>query len=375
MSDVFAFSAGVGQRSDAFEFERREGASGRPLGLLHPIRAATLAANGGKSITRALAFDLGEDDSAAVDFESERVHVSMIAAGQRWPLGRYLFTDYVQQDYADPDTDAPRSLTACQLGDAMTMVDTELESGFTCDDEAPRAAVERLLGPFGFTMIIEDSPHLISNSWMAGTSRKQVLEAIAELGGYLAPWFDHDGVFRMVRLFDPAEGEADMDFDAARSVFADSVTRAGDSPTRPNRVIVVSNSAAATGGNGAALDPGPLMAFCDVPSTAPHSIQRLGFVRPKVFEMQVDSLAQAQNVADLLCLTQTVAETLTCATAIDPRHDAWQTVQFQGQRWLEYGWSMELVAGGDQQHQLQRSYLATPEILSGVAGQIIAAGG
>jgi hypothetical protein len=374
MVDVFAFDTGLGQRSDAFVFERREGASGRPLGLLHPIRAATLAANGGKTITRTLAFDLGEDDSAAVDFDSERVHVAMVAGGITWPLGRYLFTDHVQQDYADPDTDEPRSLTSCQMGDSMTMVDTELESGFTCDDEAPRAAVERLLAPFGFTMIIEDSPHLIANSWMAGTSRKQVLEAIAELGGYLAPWFDHEGAFRMVRLFDPSEGAPVFDFDASRSVYADSVTRAGDSLTRPNRIIIVSNSAASTGGDGAAVDPGPLMAFCDVPSTAPHSIQRIGFVRPKVLERQVDSLAQAQSVADLLCLTQTVAETLTCATAIDPRHDAWQTVDFEGRRWLEYAWSMELEAGAEQQHQLQRSYPATPEILSGTAGQIIATG-
>lgn len=374
MSDVFAFDAGLGQRSDAFVFERREGASGRPLGLLHPIRAATLAANGGKSITRTLAFDLGEDDSAAVDFESERVHVAMVAGGVTWPLGRFLFTDHIQQDYADPDTDEPRSLTSCQMADSMTMVDTELESAFTCDDEAPRAAVERLLESFGFTMIIEDSPHLVSNSWMAGTSRKQVLEAIAELGGYLAPWFDHDGVFRLVRLFDPSEGAPEFDFDASRSVIADSVTRAGDGLTRPNRIIVVSNSAASTGGDGDSVDPGPLMAFCDVPSTAPHSIQQLGFVRPKVFERQVDSLAQAQSVADLLCLTQTVAQTLTCATAIDPRHDAWQTVDFEGRRWLEYAWSMELEAGAEQQHQLQRSYPATPEILSGTAGQIIATG-
>ncbi len=371
---VFAFGAGVGQRSDAFVFERREGASGRPLGLLHPIRAASLSANGGKSITRTLSFDLGEADSAAVDFDTERVHVAMVAGGRTWPLGRYLFTDHVEQDYADPDTREPRSLTSCQMSDAMAIVDTELESGFTCDDEAPRAAAERLLAPFGFTMIIEDSPHLISNSWMAGTSRKQVLESIAELGGYLPPWFDHDGVFRMVRLFDPAEGDADRDFDAARNVIAESVARASDALTRPNRIVVVSNSAASTGGDGNALDPGPLMAFCDVPSTAPHSIQRLGFVRPKVFELQVDSLAQAQNVADLLCLTQTVAETLTCATALDPRHDAWQTVDFQGQRWLEYGWSMQLEAGAEQQHQLQRSYPASPEVLSGTAGQILVEG-
>jgi hypothetical protein len=198
---------------------------------------------------------------------------------------------------------------------------------------------------------------------MAGTSRKQVLEAIAELGGYLAPWFDHDGVFRMIRLFDPAEGDAERDFDADRNVIAESVTRASDSLTRPNRIIIVSNSAAATGGDGQAVDPGPMMAFCDVPSSAPHSMQRLGFVRPKVFERQVDSLAQAQAVADLLCLTQTVAETATCAT-----------VQFQGERWLEYSWSMQLEAGAEQQHDLQRSYPATPAVLTGVAGQIIATG-
>lgn len=375
MSDgVFGFTTGLGQRSDAFTFERYEANSGASLGILTPLRGASIAQTGGKSITRTLTFDLGVDASEVIDFDAERIRVAMIAAGRTWPLGEYLYTDHVRQDYAEPDTHEPQSLTACQMTDAMAIVDTELESAFTADDESPRATAERLLEPFGFTMVIEDSPHLISNSWMAGTSRKQVLETIAELGGYLPPWFDHEGVFRMIRVFDPAEGAPEFDFDAQRSVFAESVTRAGDSLTKPNRIVVVSNAAAATGGDGNAIDPGPVSAFCDVPSTAPHSVQNIGFVRPKVIEMQVDSPAQAQAVADLLCLTQTVAETLTCATAADPRHDAWATVQFQGQRWLEYAWSLELEAGGDMQHQLQRSYPATPQILSGTAGQILAGG-
>lgn len=370
----FGLAAGVGQRSEAFRFERYEGAAETPLGLLHPIRGASISQSGGKSLSRTLSFDLGETASAEVDFAAERIRVALIAADRTWPLGEYRFTDHVDQDWPDPETDTVRTLTSCTLGDAMVVVDTELESAFTAEAEPARDTAERLLAPLGLPVAIEDSPHLVTNAWMAGTSRRQVLEAIAELGGYLPPWVDHEGVLRMRRLFDPAAGAADFDFDAAETVFAESVTRADDSLTRPNRVVVVSNAGAATGASGTAVEAGPVTAFCDVPSTAPHSIQRIGFVRPEVVEVQVDSAAQAQAVADVRCLRQTVAETLTCATALDPRHDGWATVEFQGLRWLEYGWSAQLEAGGEMTHQLQRSYMPTPVVLSGTAGQIAAAG-
>jgi hypothetical protein len=304
--------------------------------------------------------------------------VSMRLGGETWKLGRYLFTDAVNQDYFDGDAGAVKTLTSCQLADQMAIVDTELEGAFSCVLEAPRSALERLLGGLGFDMLIEDSGQLISNSWMAGTSRKAVMESIAQLGGYLPPAFDGDGVLRIRLQFDPTEGTPDFDFDDLQNVVAESVTRSDSTIYAPNRIVVVSNGGNTYGGSSSEknpvdpIDPGPMMAFCDVPSSAPHSILNLGFARPRIEEIQATSVAQCQAVADLYCLTQTVAEEAQLSTALDPRHQSWNTIQFQEKRWLEASWSMTLVAGGDMRHSLQRSYPPSPEVLSGVVGQVLA---
>lgn len=376
----YDFSNGRGQRSSTFRFERREGSSLRPLGLLHPVWGANLTHNPGRSIMRTLSFEVGETESAEVDFVSERLYVSMLINGETYPLGRYIYADATQQDFADEETGSVRSLTSCQLSDYMSIVDTQLETSFTCVLEPARAAIERLLADINVEILVEDSAQLISNSWMAGTSRKAVLEAMAELGGYLSPWFDNHGVLQVKQQFDPTFGVADFDFDGQKSVYAESVTRSDSTIYAPNRIVVVSNGGNTYGGSSSEknpvdpIDPGPMMAFCDVPSTAPHSIMNLGFTRPEVVEIQATSVAQCQAVADLMCLTQTVAEEMELSTAIDPRHDGWNTVDFQEKRWLETGWSAQLAAGGEMRHSLQRSYPPSPEVLSGVVDQVLAGG-
>lgn len=379
MGTQFSFANGRGQRSLSVRFHRREGASLRPLGEVHPIFGASINQNGTRSLMRTATLNLGEVDSAATNFVSDRLDISMLLDGREWKLGRFLFTDVTQQEYFD-ENDRPRTLAACQLTDSMAILDGELETAFTSVLEPARAAIERLVSPFNFDAVIEDSPYLISNSWMAGTTRRQVLEAIAQLGGYLPPWFNHEGVLRAIRQFDPTAGTPDFDFDVQQNVFAESVSSSDSTIYAPNRIVVVSNGGNTYGGSSSEknpvdpIDPGPLMAFCDAPSTAPHSVLNLGFARPQVFEIQAVSGAQCQAVADLLCLTQTVVEDMQLSTSLDPRHDGWNTVKFQGDRWLETGWSMDLEAGGAMGHQLQRSYPPSAEILSGTAGSVTAEG-
>lgn len=374
--DQFDFSGGFGQRSETFRYDRREGSSLRPLGTLHPILGASLSQSGSGSLQRTLSFDLGEAESAEVNFVSDRVDLFMEVGGESWPMGRYLFTSSTQQDYFDSGSGRIRSLTACTMADQMSIVDVELQTAFVAVLEPARSSIERLLDDLPIEIQVEDSGALISNSWMAGTSRRTVLEAIAELGGYLPPWFDNSGVLQVKQQFDPMFGVAEFDFDQNQSVFRDSVTRVDSSVYAPNRIVVISNGGNVYGGSSSEknpvdpIDPGPLTAFCDVPSTAPHSALNLGFIRPQIVEIQATSQAQCQAVADLLCLTQTATEQIELSTAIDPRHDGWNTVRFQGKRWLQTSWSANLVAGGAQRHSMQRSYPPSPEVLSGTAGQV-----
>ena len=49
-------------------------------------------------------------------------------------------------------------------------------------------------------------------------------------------------------------------------------------------------------------------------------------------------------------------ETVSVTTALDPRHDSYDVIRWQGENWLETAWSMDLAEGGNMTHQLRKSY-------------------
>lgn len=353
MSDrVLDLGPSIGQRTESFEFQLIDGGTGRPLGEIHPINAApALDHAGGAVVTRTLALDFDTTEAAEINPVSDRVEVFMHLGGRRWPLGQFLFTDPIRQDWAGYSADGLRSALSGPLADRMTIVDTELEHAFGADAEAADDVIRRLLADLDLETSIAGSASPMTNTWTAGTTRLNVLGTVASFGGYLAPWVDHGGVLQAIRLFEPALAVPDFDWDANDVVIRETVTRADSLSDTPNRIVVVAN--------GGQVQDAPVVAYCDVPSTAPHSIPNLGFVRPRVFEAQVSSLAQANQLAENLCLTQTAAETLQLSTVLDPRHEAHQVVKFEGQLWLELAWSMELAAGGLMHHTLQRTYRPT----------------
>lgn len=357
MSDALDLVDGVGQRTESFIFRALDGGSGAVLGEVHPSRDATvtLDQSAGAVITRALTLEFDEDESAAINPLSTRIEPFMLIGGREWPLGHYLFTDPVRQDYADYDTSAGeglRSLMSSPLADRMAIVDTELEHAFAADDDSASDVLRALVAPLPITAEIDDSASVIANTWAAGTTRANVLGAVADLGGYLAPWFDHHGTLQARRRFEPGIAVPDFDWDASPHVYRDSITRADALAYTPNRIVVI--------GNGATAENAAVVAYCDVPSTAPHSALNIGFVRPRVVEAQVSGLAQAQELAETLCLQQTVAETIQVSGPADPRYEAHQVVRFEGELWLHLAWSMELAAGGTMRHTLQRAYRPTP---------------
>lgn len=355
--DALDLVAGIGQRTESFAFRAVDGGSGRVLGEVHPSRGSTvtLDQSAGAVITRALTLEFDEAESAAINPLSTRIEPYMLIGGREWPLGHYLFTDPVRQDYAEYDTDAGegvRSLMSSPMADRMAIVDTELEHAFTADGDAASDVLRELLGPLPVVAEIDDSASLIANTWAAGTPRTTVAGVVADLGGYLPPWFDHRGVFQARRRFEPALAVPDFDWDASPHVYRDSITRADALAYTPNRYVVIAN--------GSTAEHAPVVAYADVPSTAPHSALNIGFVRPRVVEVQVTGLAQAQEYAQNMALQQTIAETIQVSGPPDPRYEAHQVVRFEGELWLHLAWSMELSAGGSMRHTLQRAYRPTP---------------
>jgi|SRR5262245_16767654 len=334
----------IGQRADSFRFDLVDGITGGVIQTLNPIRTATLSHDSLATIKRRLLLGLGADDSAAIgDAISSRIDVTMVLGnGATYPLGRYTFTDNQRQRFTSGN------LGAVALTDEMFILDQPIEAGIDGLNKVVSALIQEVLEDFSFPIQLDSSPFLSTESWGIGINRGQVLEALAVSGDYFSPWFGNDKAIHFLRTFDPATAIPDFDFDRGNKVIRAPINETDDLLTAPNRFIVVSNAPTDTGT--------PVIGIADVPPNAPHSIQNRGFVIPTVFDLQLSDVTQAQRVAEGFVRRNTVLETTTLSTALDPRHDSYNVIRWDGAQWLEVGWSMDLVAGGTMTHTLRKAY-------------------
>lgn len=359
----FDLSAWVGQRRATFRFALIDGVTGQPLRDLTPLRSRTpsLVHDTGRTIVRTLTVDLGAADTAVIDPINNRILLYMIAGGQQYPLGRYMFIDSARERYSSG------SLSTLSLVDEMFIVDQSIESGFSAlvtsvkseadfgdtvtSLESVDQTATRLVAPLPVTMRIEGTPYSSVGSWTVGTSRARILESLSVDGDYLSPWFDNDGVLRLRRTFDASRVVPDFDFDEANKVIAGSISETDTLLQAANRVVVVSNGAVSE-----SSASGPIVGVFNVPNSAPHSLLNRGFVIADVREMQVDSQLQAEVIARNIAIRSTAFEITELATPPDPRHDGYNVIRWDGKLWLEIGWAMELAEGGAMRHTLQRVY-------------------
>ncbi|WP_240639344.1 hypothetical protein [Micromonospora ureilytica] len=347
--DLLDLPAHVGQRALSFRFELIDGRTGMRRGELTPLRDTTpsLAHDVTGTIVRKVSgLTLGVVDAARLKPLTDRLAISMVVGDRTqkaYPLGRYMVGDATELMTSAGAT-APLTLY-----DEMFIVDQELETGFEARGQLVDQAVLRLLEGLPVGDLLMDSTEQSSvSAWSPGTSRAMALRDLSRQGGYFLPWFGHSGRLRLRRAVEPSEQPAAIDLDATRRVFRDSVSVVSGLLTAPNRFVVVSN------------DPGsdqkPVVGVYDVPASAPHSIAQRGFVVPQTVEVQVRSQAQATVYARTLGIQQAVYESVELSTPPDPRHDGYDVVRWNGQPWLETGWSMPLAPGGEMRHTLRRAY-------------------
>jgi hypothetical protein len=230
----------------------------------------------------------------------------------------------------------------------MFLVDQQITSSINASGLNISTVVEQVLEDLPVSVAIEASPFSSSQSWPIGSTRGQILEALAVAGDYFSPWFGNDGKFHMVRAFDPFTQVAQFDYDAGNQVIRQPIVDTDDLTTAPNRFVVVSNGS---------TDPtDAVFASADVPVTAPHSIPNRGFVIAQVEQLQIPDVIQATAVAKNLALRQTVFERVTLSTPPDPRHDSYDVIVWQGEKWLELSWSMNLIEGAAMTHLLRKAY-------------------
>lgn len=336
-------AAGIGARRATWAFRLVDRVSGMILGDLHPVRQpAVITHDVSRVVKRDVRLALTPADVAAINPISDRIDISMEVGGESYPLGRYVFTD-------------PTSLTSTggerglhTLLDEMFIVDQQLEHGFASAAVVSSAALALLAGlPLRDVRIEATEFSAGGASWPAGTPRGQALAALAQLGDYETPWLDHSGVLRMIRSVSPDTAPAALDLDSGARVVRDSIAGTTDILQAPNRFIVI--------GSGGASNAAEITGVWDVPASAPHSIANRGFVLPEVTSLQVASATQARAVARGIGLRRAVFRRVDLETAPDPRHDSYDVLNWQGQRWLELAWSMTCADGAPMRHTMRRA--------------------
>jgi hypothetical protein len=343
----------MGQRQASFRFNLWNRVSGINQGEITPLRTAVLTHNTAQTIKRQLNIALGATDTAHINPISDMVAVTMVfPGGQEYPLGQYVFTDSGYQKFTSGE------LSNMVLNDYMYIIDQQIEKGFACknnvalvslaDGTGVPTCIEKLLRGYDIDLDIEPTTFTSADAWPAGAMRGSILESLALSGDYFSPYFGNDGALHFIRAFDPINRVADLDWDEGNQVLRSSIMATSNVLTAPNRFIVVSN---------APSDPRtPVYGVADVPINAPHSIQNRGFVIPKVVDLQAVNTSQCQAMAQNLAQRQTVFQTMTLTTAPDPRHDSYNVIQWQGEKWLELAWRLPLQEGAEMSHTLRKAY-------------------
>lgn len=334
----------IGQRQATFRFELVNGVTGEVMGDINPImdNPPSINHDTSRTIKRQLNIALNRVDTEAINPVQDRIRVWMVIGGEEWPLGRYMFVGRMAFKFTTG------RLGAVSMMDEMFIIDQQLSTAFTARGNTVDGVVTEFLSRFSVDHSIEATTFLGNGSWSAGTNGGQVLGALATQGDYFSPWLDNDGVFRMIRAFDPASVVADIDWDAGFNVIQGNVGESDDLLTAPNRFVVVSNA-------GAASDE-PIVGTYDVPASAPHSVANRGFVITDTQDLQITDGVQAAAVARNLGLRQTIFERRDIATVPDPRHDSYTVIGWEGERWLELAWNMTLVEGALMNHSLRKAY-------------------
>lgn len=334
-----------GQRQATFRFDLTD-VTGQKLGVVTPLRGASLTHDTSRTIKRQLTLDFGTADTSAINPIRDRITVTMLFPnGQEFPLGRYVFTDSSRQVFTSG------KLGSMAMNDEMFTVDQQISSGVNGVFRSCSDVISDVMKKFpNIDVELEASPFFSTQTWAIGSSRGALLESLCITGDYFSPWFGNDRKMHFIRSFDPATKIPDFDFDAGNQVFRSGITETDDLLTAPNKFVVISNLSSDF--------TIPVVGTASVPPTAPHSLANRGFEILEQQDLQLTSNAQAFAVANNLANRQTIFERVTLSTAPDPRHDSYNVIRWQGELWLELAWSMALQEGGTMNHLLRKAYAA-----------------
>jgi hypothetical protein len=323
-----------------------------PLGV-ERFQAPTLSVDTSRAVKRTLTgLRLLPNALNDVNVIEERLKLTMILQdGTEWTQGVFLYSD-VSRFVVSAGIES----SALSLVDQLLIVDQQTDTTVSFGPGTSiTSAIDTLLADLPISFEMDSSPAAINPSaeaisWPAGTSRLQIVNELATMAGFHDLFFDNDGIGQLHNMPNPelVDEQDVIHYPLGSRTYRGTVTRSTNLLKLPNRFVVVNNGATSTA----------VFGKYDVPPDAPHSFSHRGFRITEVEDQQgvatnEDAFAAAQALARQWRFPY---ETVEFTGSPDPRHDTYDVIDFEGDRFLELSWSMPLVEGGGMRHVIRRTY-------------------
>lgn len=357
---------GRGQRAESFRFELLD-QHNSPLGNLDVIEdeAPQVANNINSTVKRTMSgLLLPPSVTKDINTLSDRVRLWMVLEDRtEHSQGVFLFADasravalYSSTDHVLAAGEAPGADTALGSFTTGTMSDQlmTLDQGsrginfYNRGASVYDALVQQLEAGGVEQYAIDASDATIAQPivWKPNTKRLAVINDLARMGGYYSLFFDNDGVGQLQQV-PPLEAiDPTLMYAAGGNVYADSIVETDDLLRAPNSYVVVNS----------AFTAAPVWGEWLVPASAPHSYANRGFYVVAEYDQPgVESNAAARKAAKAIGMADYATyRWVNLDSSIDPRHDTYTVVGWQGDKYREQQWGYTARAGERMKHELRR---------------------
>lgn len=171
----------------------------------------------------------------------------------------------------------------------------------------------------------------------------QAMKALCDLAGWLPPYFDNNGVLTIKPPPDINNLIPDHVYPGGR-VLRDTIVENDNLLNAPNVYVVTCSGPSS----------GEITASAEVAQYLPFSVYNRRFEIVSVTRVQgLTSTSQAQRMANTLAAGAGVGfKSIQFEATADPRHDLFQTVEWNGFMYRETQWSLKLRPGGSHSHTI-----------------------
>jgi hypothetical protein len=186
-------------------------------------------------------------------------------------------------------------------------------------------------------------------TWSAGTTTLRMFNDVMSLVNYLPVYCTRDGMltFKAAPSLDTSPATLFYSHSSGRMI-EESIVESDDLLTVPNMIFVYETSA----------NSSMIWGVWHAPAEAPYSEANRGFRVSKVVPMTgLANNDEATQVAHRISEWSIKAGSwIQWKGPADPRHDAFDILNIQGEKWLEVSWKLPCVTGQPMDHKALKVY-------------------